>query len=259
MPHVGDGDLYFVDNRRDRDEDLEATFRVTGRQAELWHPDTGKREPASYRADGQRTAVSLHLAPWETVFVVFRRPSSGPSATRAASVQTELGAIDGPWTVAFQSGRGAPASAKFATLTSWAESSDPGIKYFSGTASYASTVDAPAGWFKAGASQSIDLGDVKNLAEVTLNGKPLGIVWKRPFRLEATGILKPGANQIEVKVTNLWVNRMIGDRQPAAATKYTFTSPMFYKADSPLLPSGLLGPVRVLQLASQGSGGASSR
>ena len=212
---LDDGDLYFVDNRRDRDEDLEATFRVTGRQAELWHPDTGKREPASYRADGQRTAVSLHLAPWETVFVVFRRPSSGPSATRAASVQTELGAIDGPWTVAFQSGRGAPASAKFATLTSWAESSDPGIKYFSGTASYTSTVDAPAGWFKAGASQWIDLGDVKNLAEVTLNGKPLGIVWKRPFRLEATGILKPGANQIEVKVTNLWVNRMIGDRQPS--------------------------------------------
>jgi len=156
-------------------------------------------------------------------------------------------------------GRGAPASAKFATLTSWAESSDPGIKYFSGTASYTATVDAPAGWFKPGASQWIDLGDVKNLAEVTVNGKPLGLVWKRPFKLEATGILKPGANQIEVKVTNLWVNRMIGDRQPAAATKYTFTSPTFYKADSPLLPSGLLGPVRVLQLAPQGSGGASSR
>jgi len=256
---LDEGDIYFVDNRRDRDEDLEATFRVTGRQAELWHPDTGKREPAAYRPDGQRTAVSLHLAPWETVFVVFRRPSSQPPATSAASVQTELGAIDGPWTVSFQMGRGAPASAKFATLTSWAESSDPGIKYFSGTASYTATVDAPAGWFKPGASQWIDLGDVKNLAEVTVNGKPLGLVWKRPFKLEATGILKPGANQIEVKVTNLWVNRMIGDRQPAAATKYTFTSPTFYKADSPLLPSGLLGPVRVLQLAPQGSGGASSR
>jgi hypothetical protein len=256
---LDDGDLYFVDNRRDREEDLDATFRVTGRQAELWHADTGKREAASYRSDGQRTVVPLHLAPWETVFVVFRRPSSAPSAALPKSAQTQLGTIDGPWTVGFQQGRGAPASAAFSTLSSWSDNSDSGIKYFSGTATYTATLDAPPAWFKAGTSQWIDLGDVKNLAEVTVNGKALGIVWKRPFSVDATGALKPGANQIEVKVTNLWVNRMIGDRQPDATTKYTFTSPTFYKADSPLLPSGLIGPVRVLQLAPQGAGGASSR
>jgi hypothetical protein len=161
--------------------------------------------------------------------------------------------------VGFQQGRGAPASAAFSTLSSWSDNSDSGIKYFSGTATYTATLDAPPAWFKAGTSQWIDLGDVKNLAEVTVNGTALGIVWKRPFSVDATGALKPGANQIEVKVTNLWVNRMIGDRQPDATTKYTFTSPTFYKADSPLLPSGLIGPVRVLQLAPQGAGGASSR
>jgi hypothetical protein len=102
-------------------------------------------------------------------------------------------------------------------------------------------------WFVPDARIWLDLGDVKNLAEVSVNGTSLGILWKRPFRVDVTGALKPGANQIEVKVTNLWVNRMIGDRQPDASTKYTFTSPAFYKADSPLLPSGLLGPVQILR------------
>jgi hypothetical protein len=98
---------------------------------------------------------------------------------------------------------------------------------------------------------------VKELAEVSVNGKPLGIVWKRPFRVDATGALIAGANVLEVKVTNLWVNRMIGDRQPNAPKQYTFTRPVFYKADSPLLPSGLLGPVRVVHMVADGSGSAS--
>ena len=97
-----------------------------------------------------------------------------------------------------------------------------------------------------GDHQWLDLGDVQNLAEVSVNGANLGIVWKKPFRVDITGAAKPGANVVEVKVTNLWVNRMIGDRQPGAAEQFTFTRPVFYKANSPLLPSGLLGPVRLL-------------
>ena len=87
---------------------------------------------------------------------------------------------------------------------------------------------------------------MKNFAEVSINGTPVGIAWKHPFRLDATDKLRPGVNRLEIKITNLWVNRMIGDRQPNAARNYTFTSPVFYKADSPLLPSGLLGPVRIV-------------
>ena len=97
----------------------------------------------------------------------------------------------------------------------------------------------------------IDLGDVKNLAEVTVNGKSLGIVWHAPYRVDVTGALKPGANELTVKVTNAWVNRLIGDQQPDATTKYTFADVKPYKANSPLLPSGLLGPVKLERESAQ--------
>ena len=92
---------------------------------------------------------------------------------------------------------------------------------------------------------------MKNLAEVIINGKSLGILWKKPFRVDVTGSLKEGENAIEVKITNLWVNRLIGDRQPDAATKFTYTTQPFYEADSPLLPSGLLGPVQIISLSTK--------
>jgi hypothetical protein len=96
----------------------------------------------------------------------------------------------------------------------------------------------------------LDLGSVKNLAEVIVNGKSLGIVWKSPFRFDLTDVLKPGVSVLEIKVTNLWVNRLIGDAQPDAAQKFTYTTQPFYRADSPLAPSGLLGPVRIIKSAS---------
>ncbi len=125
------------------------------------------------------------------------------------------------------------------------------MKYFSGTGTYTKTIDAMPDWFKSGAQVWIDLGDVKNLAEVTVNGKPLGVVWHAPYRVDATAALKPGANEITIKVTNAWVNRLIGDQQPDAAAKYTFTTEKPYKADSPLLASGLLGPVRLLSVTAR--------
>ena len=121
------------------------------------------------------------------------------------------------------------------------------MKYFSGTGTYTKTIQAPADWFRAGATLWLDLGDVKNIAEVTVNGKPLGTYWKAPFRVDVTSALKPGANTLEVKVINLWVNRLIGDQQEGVAKKYTYTAQQFYRADSPLLPSGLIGPVQVIR------------
>ena len=93
----------------------------------------------------------------------------------------------------------------------------------------------------------LDLGAVKNIAEVSVNGKPLGILWKAPFRVDITDAVKAGENRLSVAVTNLWVNRLIGDRQPNATKQYTFTSQAFYKAKSPLLPSGLLGKVTLFE------------
>ncbi len=241
-----EGEVYFVDNRAARAEDLEATFRVSGRQAELWRADTGAREPASFRTAGGRTTVPLHLEPWETVFVVFRKPTSAAARTLPFRVEQDLATVAGPWPVRFQAGRGAPASLTFDTLGSWAEHADAGVRYFSGTGTYTASIQAPRAWFEGGARLWLDLGRVENIAEVSIGGVPLGVAWKPPYRLEVTRALKPGANSVLVRVTNLWVNRMIGDRQPGAPVQYTFTRPEFYKADSPLLPSGLLGPVKVV-------------
>jgi hypothetical protein len=239
------GDLYFVDNRRPRAEQVTATFRVTGKAPELWHPDTGKTEPVSFTIDGDRTQVPLNLEAWGTVFVVFRKPSAAKSLALPVTTENTLAAVDGPWNVAFQANRGAPASITLDSLASWSTNSDPGVKYFSGTGTYTKTIDAAAEWFAKGAHIYIDLGDVKNLAEVEVNGKPLGIVWHAPFRVDATGALKPGANELKVKVTDAWVNRLIGDQQPDGTIKYTFTTEKPYKANSPLQQAGLLGPVTV--------------
>jgi hypothetical protein len=248
---VGDTDIYFVDNRNERDETVDASFRVTGKSPELWYAETGKSQPASYNIADGRTTVPLHLEPWGTVFVVFRKPTKTTSASVPKPTATQLATVDGPWSVSFQPGRGAPASITMDALTSWSDNSDSGVKYFSGTGTYTRTIQASADWFKSGAKLWIDLGSVKNLAEVTVNGKSLGIVWHAPYRMDVTSALKPGANEVSIKVTNAWVNRLIGDQQPDATTKYTFADVKPYKANSPLLPSGLLGPVTLEREMSQ--------
>jgi len=244
-----DGDLYFLDNRNERAETVDASFRVTGKAPELWHAETGQSEPVSYNIADGRTTVPLHLEPWGTVFVVFRNPTGESSRTLPKMTETQLTTVDGPWKIRFQAGRGAPPSITLDKLLSWSDNRDPGVKYFSGTGSYAKTIQAPADWFKKAMQLWIDLGDVKNLAEVTVNGKSLGIVWHAPFRVEATSALKPGANEITISVTNAWVNRLIGDQQPGATMKYTFADMKPYKAKSPLLSSGLLGPVQIYSRA----------
>jgi hypothetical protein len=245
---VSDGEIYWVDNRSPRAETVDATFRVQGKAAEFWNAETGNAVAASYKTVQGRTTVPLKLRPYEAVFVVFRKPASGASRTVPTPVETVAATMEGPWEVSFQPERGAPAKATFDKLASWSESADAGVKYFSGIGTYARTVDAPAAWFKPGEKLWLELGDVKNLAEVTVNGKALGVAWLPPFRVDVTGALKPGANTVEIKVANLWVNRLVGDAQPNTAKKYTYTTQPFYRADSPLLPSGLLGPVRVVRI-----------
>ncbi len=244
---LADEDLYFLDNRGDSDVSVDATFRVTGKAAELWYSETGKTAPASFTIADGRTTVPLHFEPWGSVFVVFRKATKETSHTVAKPVDEQLATVDGDWNLAFQPGRGAPASITLDKLISWPDSSDKGVKYFSGTGTYTETIQASADWFKKGTALWIDLGDVKNLAIVTVNGKDLGTVWHAPYRVDATAALKPGANEITVKVINGWVYRLSCDLQPDASAKYTFSTWKAYKPDSPLLPSGLLGPVAILR------------
>jgi len=244
---LADEDIYWVSNVNDRPEILEASFRIEGKAPELWHADTGVVEPAPYRIADGRTTVPLRLDPNDAVFVVFRKAADAASRPLHVPAETILASITGSWDVAFQPDRGAPAGITIDALGSWSESSDPGVKYFSGTGAYTKVIQAPADWFKSGAKLWLDLGDVKNIAQVSVNGRPFGVLWKPPFRVDVTSALKAGDNTLEIKVTNLWVNRLIGDEQPGVAKKYTYTAMPFYKADSPLLPSGLLGPVLVMR------------
>jgi hypothetical protein len=240
------GDIYFVDNRSDHDETIEATFRVAGNEPELWHAESGDTESVSFKVADGRTTVPLHLEAWGTVFVVFHKPTSQTSHTIPEVTETNVTTIDGPWNVSFQPDRGAPNSITLDELSDWSHSDDPGVKYFSGVGTYTKTVQASPQWFRKGSRMWIDLGDVKNLAAVTVNGKNLGETWHAPYRVDVTSALKPGANQITIEVVNAWVNRLIGDEQPGA-TKLTFADVKPYRANSPLLPSGLLGPVTVIR------------
>jgi alpha-L-rhamnosidase len=243
---LANGDVYFVDNRSDHAEAIEATFRATGREPELWHAETGSTEPASFKAADGRTTVPLSLEAWGTVFVMFLKPTTATSRTLPEVVKTQVTTVRGPWKVAFQPGRGAPDSVTLDDLSDWSHSDVPGVKYFAGAGTYTKTLQAPPDWFRKGSRLWIDLGKVKNLAVVTINGKELGQTWHAPYRVDATSALKPGANEIAIRVVNAWVNRLIGDEQPGA-TKLAFADVKPYKADSPLLPSGLLGPVTLVR------------
>ncbi|MFM6933660.1 MAG: glycosyl hydrolase [Novosphingobium sp.] len=241
---LADGDSYFLTNASAEPRNVEARFRVTGKQPELWRAETGKSEPVSYRVENGMTVVPLSFEADGAVHVVFRKDTTATSATLAAPAFAQAANLDDTWTVTFQPGRGAPASATFAKLEALEKNADPAIKYFSGEATYARDFTTPKGW-KSGLPLWLDLGDVRELAEVSINGQPAGAVWHPPYRLDIGGAVKPGRNKLAVKVANLWVNRLIGDQQPGA-TKLTWTAMPTYKADAPLRPSGLIGPVKLL-------------
>jgi hypothetical protein len=244
---VANGDIYFVSNRTAHAQSVTATFRATGQRPQLWDAVTGKVSNPSYRAAADSTDVALLLPASGSVFVVFRAklaPADDPIAT-AEPILT----VDGPWRIAFQPGRGAPAAVTQQTLASWTANPDPAVRYFSGTAVYETSFDlSPA---QLGAGLSLDLGDVRELAGVTLNGKALGTVWTPPFRVDISKAVRAGRNALRIEVANLWVNRLIGDAQPDAAHKFTFTVIPTYRADAPLRESGLLGPVQFVRARAQ--------
>jgi hypothetical protein len=238
---LDDGDLYFVSHASLRSERIEASFRISGKTPELWRADTGAVEPISYRTENGRTIVNLELSANDAFFVLFRHAASVHELALSEPTITRLETLDGPWDVAFPSGLGASEHARFERLASWTDRPEEGIKYFSGTATY-STRFAVDPAVRAGTRLQLDLGQVKNVAEVLVNGQSLGVLWKAPFKIDITDVLKTGENEVEIQVTNLWPNRLIGDKQPGAQ-KIAYAAYDPFKADSPLLPSGLLGPV----------------
>jgi hypothetical protein len=255
-----------VANRLPRSEQVDVVFRVAGKLPEIWDPLTGEiRAAAAYRVDGQsaplasdaseagrvqagRTTVPLEFAPCGSLFVVFRKPAAtgvAPAAKRNFSRWTPQHELSGPWTVRFDPKWGGPASAMFPELISWTERPEPGIKFYSGTATYEKSFDLPESLGPGGRRLALDLGQVKMLAEVRLNGKNLGILWAPPFRVDVTDAIKPRGNRLEIDVVNFWPNRVIGDQSLPEEKRLTRTNIRRLTKDTPLLESGLLGPVTI--------------
>jgi len=193
----------------------------------------------------QEPPAHLAIVSW-TPGTLTAKDSAGKTITRQISAPPKPIEIEGAWTVHFDPRWGGPQTVMFDSLVDWTKRPEPGIKYYSGTAEYDKTIDVPDGWVKAGRAIYLDLGDLESLANVTLNGQYVGCLWSAPYRADVSGILKPGANQLQIKVTDTWVNRLIGDDGLPSNQRIASTTQQFYSPTDPLIPSGLFGPVTLV-------------
>jgi hypothetical protein len=244
-------DIFFVANRSDSEQDIEVRFRIAGREAELWHADSGDITPAAFAISDRRTTVPLHLAERESVFVVFRKATASTLRSLPATTSSELTTVAGPWSVSFQPNLGAPPKIEMTQLAAWSANTDDGVKYFSGTATYDKQIQIDKRWLRPGDEVILDLGVVKDMAEVSINGHALPLSWKAPYRLSVTNYLKAGSNELQIKVTNQWTNRIVGDRTVTAEKRVFSTPPPGSGGLGPpqvLSDSGLIGPVRLVSV-----------
>ena len=250
--HRRDGktDVYFVANPAEHQVAAQCSFRVASKQPEIWDPMTGAvHTVGQFTENGGRTLIPLSLEAGGSAFVVFAKPARGSNTntpvksrrgTEDISVKTE---IRGPWEVRFQRGRGAPEKIVMEQLTDWSEYPDPGVKYFSGQATYQTTFLLDSKFEAKDAKLMLGLGQVYVMAQVKLNGQDMGILWRTPFQVDITHAVKLGENTLEITVANLWPNRLIGDQTLPPQERVAWTTWNPFTKGTPLLPSGLLGPV----------------
>ena len=274
----GDADLYFIANTADASLRTVISLAGEGRVPEFWDPETAAISDApAWQISNGRTAILLDLGPGQSTFVVLRRAGDtpGPGLVPPSRIVRKEWPVAGPWHVRFPEGWGAPGEITLTELSSWDESEIEGVKFFSGTARYKTTLTIKK--IDNESRYELNLGEVKNLAVVRINGQALPVLWRPPFRVDVTRLLRKGENQLEIDVTNLWVNRLVGDERepddlrwteqrrpgsgafileepdwlrngtprPSQGRKAVVSYKIFSK-DEPLLRSGLLGPV-VLQ------------
>jgi len=255
--------------------EVDATINGEKRHLTGTDPETINLAPAIVPP---RSEVVLRTGKHGRVLLEARQPGEYEWTTASGKVhRTTIGAasvteLDGPWLVNFARRGGAPTQVMFDRLVSWSERPEPGVKYFSGNATYSKSFDWSPPKSVVGNRQSaifLDLGRVAVMAEVKLNGRTLGVLWKPPFRVEVTDVLKRGKNELEMKIVNLWPNRLIGDEQlpedsernldgtlkkwpawleqgkPSPTGRSTFAMWRLWKMDDGLLESGLIGPVKL--------------
>lgn len=278
-----DKDIYFVSNQEYTTRQMRAFFRIADKAPLILDPDSGEIiEVASYSSDHRGTVIPITLPPAGSFFVIFERknmrealaalpantecrftPKGELEITALASGIMKLRSTHGrnaglqlaqlpaetliaPWNVSFPLETGAPAIVKLHNLISWSEHENSSIRHFSGTAMYTASFSIEASEIQPSLAFFLDLGEVQVIAEVIMNGQSLGTRWKPPFRYDITEKLKSGVNNLTIAVTNLWPNRLIGDAALPEDKRVTKTNYNPYKPDAPLLPSGLLGPVKVI-------------
>jgi hypothetical protein len=243
-----DTDIYFVANRTNQSLRATCKFRLQALNAELWNPVTGERTTASISSttDGC-SGIQLDFNPCGSWFVVFRPASDRhpPMEPTRDLIEVDRQGIQGSWTVRFETKWGGPASVEFPELTNWADHSDSGIKYYSGQAVYEKRIQVDK--LEASGRYLLDLGNVRELAEVRVNGRSCGIAWSPPFRVDITGALKPGENTLQIEVVNFWPNRVIGDAGLPTEKRLTQTNIRKLTSSVALMPSGLLGPVTLVR------------
>jgi hypothetical protein len=245
---IKDGEVYFISNQNNIDIDMDAAFRVHDKAPELWDAVTGRaRDLSSYQQTAQVTTVPLKLVPYQSAFIVFRKNSTKSMITHEAinyPEQKVITGVAGPWIVTFDTKRWGPAKPQvFDNLIDWTLSTNDSVKYYSGSALYHNTFKG----FKAKKGQRIilDLGMVKAMAKVRLNGVAVGGVWTAPYQLDITNAVKAGINTVDIDVVNTWVNRLIGDLGVPKEQRKTWTNVIPYTTNSPLEASGLTGPVSI--------------
>jgi hypothetical protein len=259
----GEIEIFFISNQAVKEIHADVTFRVSGKQPELWNPVTGKtRELPEWSEESGRTVVPMTFAAKESSFVVFRKQAKAKK-TRGAENFPELTALkplSGPWQVSFDPKWGGPESIVFDELVDWTQRPEEGIRYYSGIATYRKVFSLQSSVCSnqnaRGASPQIlntehrslntvplflDLGALSCIARVRLNGKDLGVVWTAPWRIEITDTVRPEGNQLEIEVANHWLNRIIGDEKLVPEERFTQTN--VGSKNSKLQPAGLLGPV----------------
>ena len=263
----GDPDLNVV-------KTLEIHCRIEGQEQHLVFHDgdivdfnvAGEMPPVTVEAtsDGTPQLCATKAGEYDCAF------ASGKPVTISIRAIPEPVEVQGPWTVNFPEGWGAPAQVEMEKLVPLNKHSDSGVKYFSGTATYQCQFEVLPELFAADRRINLDLGIVAVMADVTLNGEHLGILWKAPFQVDVTSKLRAGQNTLEIAVANLWVNRQIGDQQlpsdsdrngngtlkswpqwlldgkPSPAGRFTFTTWELWRKGDRLVESGLIGPVRLV-------------
>lgn len=234
----GDRNIYWVGNLSDAQVCAPVSFRDGSTPAQVWDPETGTVLESCY--DGHRLSLEARQA----VFVVFD-PAFGKTGKKREGIPSGIIALDGPWALTFE-GLEAPVGERtWHQLSSLTESDDPAVKYFSGTIIYRNSFTLEKG--DVPEALSIDLGSVGEMADLYVNGEQIRFLWKAPYKAISRVPLHPGKNTLEIRVVNTWPNRLIGDAQPGAE-KHTYTVIPFYSPASELLPSGLMGPVKLTKM-----------